>query len=381
MITYLSSFSGSARERYTQYSASRTAGGGASEHTSRSTRDVTRRQFSTIDDDMPQVSVIVPAYNSADTILKTLDSVLKQTVSDLQVLIIDDGSTDDTVALVSSLNHPKIEVCSYPNAGTSTSRNRGIDRAKGEYISFIDADDLWHPQKLELQLEALQRQPDAGVAYSWTDFIDEKGEFLHQGSYLKVNGEVLPYILLFNFIESGSNFLVCRQALETVGGFDKTMPPAEDWDLGIRLAKQYPFVCVPQPHVFYRKLTRSQSTNIKRLEMACLRAIEENFYQVSTDLKHLKSASLGNIYKYLLMKCFENSQQKDIGVTIVNFLQKAISNDPRLLANKRLVLAIFLKGMILSMLPTPTAQRWNDRVDRKIYPTSQLYRFYQTQPF
>jgi len=219
------------------------------------------------------------------------------------------------------------------------------------------------------------------VAYSWTNFIDEEGNFLHAGSCFTVNGDVLPYILLFNFIESGSNFLVRRQALESVKGFDTRMLAAEDWDLGIRLATRYQFVCVSCPHILYRKSRTSRSTNLECEEANCIRVVDVNFDRVPDPVKHLKPASLGNIYKYLLHKCFENSHQKGIGIKVLNFLQKAIVNDRNLLSNKRLVLAILLKGVTLSLLPTSMAQRWGNRIDRKIYPTRELYKFFRTQPF
>src|SRR3569832_167033 len=115
---------------------------------------------------MPLVSVIIPVYNGEKTIQYTIESVLKQTCSDFELLVINDGSQDSTLELVSSFQDDRLKVLSYPNAGLAASRNRGIASASGEYLSFIDADDLWTPNKLDSQLKALQENTEAAVAYS-----------------------------------------------------------------------------------------------------------------------------------------------------------------------------------------------------------------------
>ena len=106
---------------------------------------------------LPDVSVVVPTYNAAETLLETIESVRRQTLSAIELIVIDDGSTDDTSRLLGTVHDPRLQVFSYPNAGIAAARNRGLERARGEFVSFIDADDLWTADKLELQLEALRR--------------------------------------------------------------------------------------------------------------------------------------------------------------------------------------------------------------------------------
>ena len=162
----------------------------------------------------------------------------------MKCIVINDGSQDLTLEVISSIPDSRIQVYSYPNSGLAASRNRGIVRAVGEYIAFIDADDLWTSDKLEAQLHALKANPDAAVAYSWTDYIDESGQFLRRGSHITVNGNIYPDLLVLDFLENGSNPLIRKQAFVECGNFDESLTAAEDWDLLLRLASRYHFICV-----------------------------------------------------------------------------------------------------------------------------------------
>ncbi|MGL5196776.1 MAG: glycosyltransferase family 2 protein [Chroococcales cyanobacterium] len=117
---------------------------------------------------MPEISIIIPAYNAESTLVETIESVLQQTFTDFEILVINDGSQDCTQTLAEAIPDPRVQVLTYPNGGVCAARNRGISRAKGKYIAFLDADDLWTGDKLELQWAALQENPQAGVAYSST---------------------------------------------------------------------------------------------------------------------------------------------------------------------------------------------------------------------
>ena len=179
---------------------------------------------------MVRASVVLPVFNGAETIQETVASVLSQTCEDLELIIINDGSTDNTLTILAKIRDARLKIFSFPNAGLSASRNRGLKLAQGDYISFIDADDLWAPPKLQSQLEAIAASEGAAVAYSWTDFIDESGQFLHAGIHSKVSGDLYERLFLSNFLESGSNVLIRRDALIEIGGFDETLKAAEDWD-------------------------------------------------------------------------------------------------------------------------------------------------------
>jgi len=115
---------------------------------------------------MPVISVVIPAYNAARTILDTIASAQQQTFADFELIVINDGSTDRTLELLQTVQDDRLQVFSYRNGGVAIARDHGIAKCRGDFITFLDADDMWTPDKLELQLVALRTHPEAGLAYS-----------------------------------------------------------------------------------------------------------------------------------------------------------------------------------------------------------------------
>ncbi|MGB6298835.1 MAG: glycosyltransferase family A protein [Rivularia sp. (in: cyanobacteria)] len=249
---------------------------------------------------MATVSVIIPVYNGENTILQTINSVQNQTFPDWELIVINDGSTDESLKLLKEINDERLKIFSYENGGLSVARNRGITHATGEYIAFLDADDLWTSDKLELQLEALEKNQKAGVAYSWTYFMEETEEYCHTGRKLFFEGNVLPNLLTDNFIASGSNPLIRRQAIESVGDFDPAVSGAADWDYWLRLAINWEFVVVAKPQIFYRLSSSSMSSKVEFMEECQLKVIERAFRSLPRELQALKNQSIASIYEYSL---------------------------------------------------------------------------------
>ncbi len=303
---------------------------------------------------MPLISVVIPVYNGEKTIKETIESVLNQTFKDFELIVINDGSKDATQEIVEGIQDSRIKLFSYPNAGQAASRNRGFSHAVGEFIAFLDADDLWTPDKLEAQLKALQESPQAAVAYSWTNYINESSQFLRQGSYVSATGDVFKNLLVVNFLENGSNPLIRANALAEVGDFDGSVTPAEDWDMWLRLAIRYPFVAVPSAQILYRVSASSSSANVFRLEAGCLPAIERAFSQAPS-LGYLKPTCLANIYKYLTFKALEGLPGRRTAIVAVKFLWNAVRNDPSLL-RRRIIWKVLLKIAIAIFLPPKAAQ-------------------------
>ena len=299
---------------------------------------------------MPKISVIIPVYNGEKTIKKTIESVLKQTLQDFELIVINDGSQDKTLEILSSIQDPRLRVLSYFNAGLASSRNRGITEATGEYISFLDADDLWTPDKLADQLKVLQENPDAMVAYSWTDCIDELGQFSRRGSYISAVGSVYPELCLIDFLENGSNPLIKRQVFTQVGHFDESLPCAEDWDMWLRLAMDYPFVVVEKPQVLYRVSSESMSSDVWKMEQGCCQVIEQAFSRAPLSLQHLKKDSLANLYKYLIFRSLEGKTNKEKAITAIRFFFQMIKYDLAMLKAK-VCLKIIFKIVVILLFP------------------------------
>lgn len=296
---------------------------------------------------MALISVIIPVYNGEKTIRETIESVLNQTFSDFELIVINDGSQDLTLDIIANIEDTRLKIFSYPNAGQAVSRNRGFSHASGEFIAFLDADDLWIPDKLESQLKALQEHPNAAVAYSWTNFIDEMGHYLCNSSNRTVNGDAYAELLLYNFLDSGSNPLIRRQALAQVGGFDKELVPAEDWDMYLRLAARYHFVAVPLPQILYRVSTNSQSTNVSKLEAVSVMVLEQAYKRAPKSLQDIKKQSFANLYDYLIFKSIGGFSDRKKNWEAIKLFWNYIRKKPRLY---RIVPKLFLFKTVVRSL-------------------------------
>ncbi|MBD2464446.1 glycosyltransferase [Oscillatoria sp. FACHB-1407] len=304
---------------------------------------------------MSLISVIIPAYNAADTISETIASVLNQTYSNLELIVIDDGSQDATVDIVTAIADPRIQVFSYPNSGVAISRNRGLTHATGDFIAFLDADDIWTPDKLEAQRQALQANPNAKVAYCWTDWIDHNSDRIGPCCHITANGNVYAALLLSCFVVSGSNPLIAREAILDVGGFDETLTASQDFDLYLRLAARYEFVAVPSPKVLYRRLPNSMSTNLKRWETTSLLVREKYFEKAPEPLpRSLRRHSIGNFYKAMIFRILNDPPHPKQGVEALRVLGQNLRYDSRLL-HQRITLKLLAKAVLMMVLPPAIA--------------------------
>jgi glycosyltransferase involved in cell wall biosynthesis len=217
----------------------------------------------------PLISIIIPAYNAADFLPRTLESVLNQTYPHFEVWVIDDGSQDETAAIARSFGQrdARIRCLQQANQGVAVARNYGIAQAQGEWIAPIDADDIWYPHYLEKLValeQSVSRPRPVGVIYAWSIDIDEADQPIGGFHAAKVVGNVYRTLVCHNFLGNASATLIARSALQKVGGYDATMRQqqaqgCEDWDLYLRLAAAYDFAVVPEFLVGYRKLAASMS--------------------------------------------------------------------------------------------------------------------------
>ncbi|MEO0456087.1 MAG: glycosyltransferase family A protein [Cyanobacteria bacterium P01_A01_bin.114] len=196
---------------------------------------------------MPQVSVIVPAYNAMAFLPQTLDSVLAQTFADFEVWVVNDGSTDPTAEWVSSLTDRRVRLINQANQGCAIARNTGLLAACGQYVAFLDADDLWKPTKLEKQVQLLDSRPAIGLVYTGISTIDETGRPTGKIELPTVEGAVWDAVVEANPIMCGSTPMMRRACFESAGLFDPSLRSAEDWDLWIRIAEKYEFALIQAP--------------------------------------------------------------------------------------------------------------------------------------
>ena len=299
---------------------------------------------------MPKISVIIPVYNGENTIRLTIESVLKQTYSEFELIVINDGSQDSTLEIISKINDSRVKIFSFKNAGGNVSRNRGLNYAVGDFVSFLDADDIWVPEKLASQLQTLQQNTDCKVAYSWTDYIDAQGNFLVSGTHFTANGNVYQQLLLNNFLENGSNPLICREAINLIGGFDESLNAAQDWDMWLRLADKFNFVCVPSVQILYRVSPNSVSSHLARQEKACLQVLEKAYKARPFD-KPIWHRSLANIYKYLTCKALQQPLNRHKGRVAALFLWKYFINNYSRFKEIKFIFKLLLKISLIIILP------------------------------
>lgn len=197
---------------------------------------------------MTAVSVVIPTFNRADVLPRAINSVLNQTISDLELIIVDDGSTDETTQVVSSYDDERIKYMSFEqNKGANAARTKGIDAARGEYIAFLDSDDEWVDEKLGQQLEALQ-STDAAVAYTGIKQVGEDGS-VNTVSVPDKSGDITSDLLRGNFIGTYSSIILLAEVLEEVGPPDPELPCWQDWEWYLRLSDENNFVAVTKPLV------------------------------------------------------------------------------------------------------------------------------------
>ncbi|MCM8790656.1 MAG: glycosyltransferase [Candidatus Omnitrophica bacterium] len=255
---------------------------------------------------MPAVSVIIPTYNCAHYIAEAVDSVLSQTFGDIEIIIIDDGSTDETSGVLERYSgEGKLRCIIQRHAGLPASRNRGLEEATGEYIAFLDADDMFLPDKIERQVRAFQKHPGYDVIYSgWRYFYDGKKEETFPSTYARLSGDLLFFLKRSNFIHVSTVILrrVCLDSLR----FDTSLESHEDWDFFLKLAfAGRRFLCLDEELAIVR--VRRTSMTASRPTMDSSRVIVGE--RAKTMWKELKGGiglsgkeGIGRLARYLTLR-------------------------------------------------------------------------------
>lgn len=226
----------------------------------------------------PAVSVVLPTYNRADRLPRSIRCVLNQTYTDFELIVVDDASTDDTEAVVAGFDDPRIEYVEHGrNRGASAARNTGIDRARGGVVAFQDSDDEWLSEKLRRQMEVFRDAPaDVGVVYTgmWRT-VDGERRYLRYPGVERKRGDVRDALLRYNFV-STQMAAVRRECFEEVGRFDESLPALVDWELWLRVSRRFRFEFVDEPLVEAAVQSDSISTNVEDLVEARARIVNKH---------------------------------------------------------------------------------------------------------
>ncbi len=275
---------------------------------------------------MPKVSVVIPAYNAMTYLPETVESVLKQTFTDFEVLIVNDGSSDHVVQWVSQVSDPRVRLISQANQGLPGARNTGIAHAQGEYVAFLDADDLWEATKLEKQVRCLENKPAVGLVYTWTALVDQWGKPMGRVLASHAEGDVWEHIVVDDIVCNGSTAMVRRSCFETVGLFDTNLRSIEDWDMWIRIASRYPFAGVKEPLVRYRQHLNSMSKKRKVMIQELRTVIEKSFQSAPLELLYLRNRRYGRMNLYQAWNSIDEKNYSEA----MHFRRQALLHHPQL---------------------------------------------------
>ena len=223
---------------------------------------------------MCKVSVIIPVYNTGEIIKETIASVRMQTFRDFEIIIVDDGSSDNTVELIDDQNDPAVRIIRQENTGIAGARNRGMAEAKGEYLAFLDHDDLFLPEKLQCQVELLDKDPELALVYSPVETFGNTDVKIPD--YELISGDVFCSVLEQNKIHSASCIMIRRAAIEKYGiRFRQEFAPCDDWDFYLRLSHHCRFANTGNVLVRYRLHGGNESRDSEKMYKAGIRVLRQ----------------------------------------------------------------------------------------------------------
>jgi glycosyltransferase involved in cell wall biosynthesis len=278
----------------------------------------------------PKVSVIIPVYNGARFLGRAIESVVSQTYPNWELIVVDDGSTDETLRVLSAFGS-RLQVIRQENLGQSVARNTGMQSARGEYIAFLDSDDMWDSEFLETMVSVASQHPQASVYYCSARLMDAEGRDLPQltSACLAPTNLIYKTLLRANFLIVGA-VLIRRSAILAVGLFDPSLRAVEDWDLWLRLARNHVFVGIPKCLVRKRLHSSSLSTDVCQMRQAIAYVVEKHFGPDDGQHRHWareKRLAYGGAFRYNVLTSV--LPQNDWRSCAAN-LRKALVIDPTL---------------------------------------------------
>jgi len=273
----------------------------------------------------PLISVIIPTFNCCSTLRSAIESALSQTYKNIEVIVIDDGSSDETPLIITSYINSIIYI-KQENEGVAKARNVGVRYSNGEWIAFLDADDIWDENKLEYQFSKMS---DEGKSWSYTDtrFLGGVNSGRLDSEFTKKHtGSVFDELLTNNFI-STSTVLLNKSTFHNAGGFDTTLPAIEDWELWVRISSKNPISYVDQPLTTYRIHKKSTSRNTRKVLPYHLKAINVIYAKNQLNKKQSKLIKKAKSNSYTI--CSYIAEEENDYVFSLYCAIKSIFNYPR----------------------------------------------------
>ena len=271
-----------------------------------------------------KATVIIPVYNGAAYVADAIKSALDQTERDIEVIVVDDGSTDGTIAAVRRFTDPRLRLIRQANAGPSAARSRGIAAAGGVWVGFLDADDSWRAGKVAAHLARAAEMPEAGLSYSSVLVSDLTGSLI-QVLHADREGWVLEPLLFGNFVwGGGSSAMVRRDVFDRVGGFDPNIKYGEDWELWLRVASAYPFAAVAEPLTCRLERPDSYGTHTAAMRDACLGFLNAAFDSYASAYQGLRAKAIAEVYYRAAIDLHDDNddQRRSACVDLVRTLRR-----------------------------------------------------------
>lgn len=248
----------------------------------------------------PLVSVVIPNYNYAPYLRETIDSVLSQSYAPIEVVVVDDGSTDNSLEVLRAYGR-SIKVIQQRNQGVSAARNLGVQESSGEYVAFLDADDVWLPTKVEKQVARFQSDADLGLVHVGLQEVSLQGDVLRT-RLEGLEGWVSHELLLLSravVLGAGSGAMIPREVFREVGGCDSRLSTSADWDLCYRISRRYRVGFVPEVLFKYRMHSSNMHGNIRVMEHDMLLAFEKAFASGSEEVQQIRNLCYSNLHRTL----------------------------------------------------------------------------------
>lgn len=317
---------------------------------------------------MKFISVIVPVYNLEQYIVDTIESVFAQTYQHFELIVVDDGSTDRTAEICESFNEPKLKLIRQKNQGANAARNAGLRAAKGDYIAFLDGDDLWLPEKLAKHIEHLEQSPEVGISYSQSAFIDEAGEQMGLYQMPKLTDITIRDVLCRNPISNGSCAVLRKEVFEGIKFqdnldgtqqdfyWDEQLQGSQDLDCWFRIALQtdWKMEGIPEILTLYRLNSNGLSAKLLKKQESWEQVIEKTRKYAPDEVAQWENPARAYHLRYLARRAVTLRD----GRTAVKLAWNAITTYPKMLLEepKRTGVTV-AAATVLSILPNSVYQQ------------------------